>query len=185
LFLIFGASATTHAREYNVKFTPGMGYVGVIDANAYNIRNLVDLTVDAEFSVEATKHIYPLIDVLYANAPKRNKWFSGGLNSIGINLGIKWVIKPDDYHPETNDIIDRIRYWFSGAFGPYITYVTSSTGGRHAGATDAGFGASVGLGFDYYFSNYIGIGGQAKLAYVAYSDPYLIVTAGPSLCVRF
>ena len=185
LFCLIFISSVSHAREFNLKFSPGWGYLGLMDDQAYNIRKFPDIMLNLEGAIEATRHLYPMVEVMYAHSSQKNKWFAGGLDMIGIGIGIKALVKPADYDPETGDIIDRSRYWFSVAPGPYITKIASNTGGIEAGTTKVRFGIDIGAGFEYYFSSHWGIGGQAKLIYVGYSDDYLILNFGPSLCARF
>lgn len=182
--LIF-LSGPAHAREFNLKFSPGWGYLALLNDQAFNIRKFPDLMLNLEGAIEGTRHLYPMVEVMYAHNSQKHKWFAGGLDMIGIGFGLKVLVKPADYDPETGDILDRARYWFSVAPGPYITKIASSTGGIEAGTTKVRFGIDIGFGIEYYFSSHWGIGGQAKLIYVGYSDDYLILNFGPSLCARF
>lgn len=178
-------SSAAQAREFNLKFSPGWGYLWLLNDQAFNIRKFPDLMLNLEGAVEATRHLYPMIEVMYAHSSQKNKWFAGGLDMIGIGFGLKALVKPADYDPETGDILDRARYWFSVAPGPYITMIASNTGGNDAGVTKVRFGIDVGAGIEYYFSSHWGVGGQVKMIYVGYSDDYFILNIGPSLCARF
>lgn len=178
-------SGTAYSREFTLKFSPGWGVLTGLNDQAMNIRTFPDLMLNMEFAVEATKLLYPMVEVLYAHSSRKDTWFAGGLDVIGIGVGLKAVVKPGDYDAETNDFIDRIRYWFSVAPGPFINKMARSTGGTFAGTTKVRFGVDVGTGFEYYFSSHFGVGAQAKFIYVGYSDNYLWLNFGPSLCGRF
>jgi hypothetical protein len=185
LVLFILCAVTVNARELNLKLSPGWGYLGALDYNSYNLRKFPDLMMNVEFAVEGTRHIYPMIELMYGHDSKKSSWFSSGLDVYGIGIGIKALVKPADYDPETGDIIDRSRYWFSVAPGPYINSIGSGSGGRNAGQTKVSFGIDIGAGIEYYFTSHFGIGGQAKFIYVAYSDNYFLLNFGPSLCGRF
>jgi len=184
-FALLILSSTAQSREVTLKFSPGWGYMALLDDEATNIRKAPDLMLNLEAAVEGTRHLYPMIEVMYDHSSRKHTWFSGGLDMIGIGLGLKFLVKPADYDPETNDIIDRLRYWFSVAPGPYITKIASSSGGVGAGTTKVSFGVDIGAGIEYYFWPHLGIGGQAKFIYVGYSDDYLLLNFGPSICGRF
>ncbi len=178
-------SGVAQAREFNLKLSPGWGYLGLMNDQAFNIRKFPDLMLNMEGAVEATRHLYPALEVMYVHSSQKNKWFAGGLDMIGIGIGLKVLVKPSDYDPETGDIFDRARYWFFVAPGPYITKIASNTGGIGAGTTKVSFGVDIGAGVEYYFSNHWGVGGQIKFVYVGYSDDYMLLNIGPSLCARF
>ncbi len=182
--LVFAADAA-YARELNLKFSPGWGYTTLINDQALNIRKFPDIMLNLEGAIEGTRHLYPMVEVMYAHNSRKGTWFEGGMDTIGIGFGLKALVKPADYDPETGDIMDRMRYWFSVAPGPYIIKMASSTGGTDAGTTKVRFGIDIGAGIEYYLTSHFGIGGQAKLIYVGYTDDYILLNFGPSLCGRF
>jgi hypothetical protein len=185
LLLLPFVSTVAQSREATIKFSPGWGYMALLDDKAMNIRKFPDLMLNLEAAVEGTAHLYPMLEVMYAHSSRKDTWFSGGLDMIGIGIGLKILVKPADYVPETDDLLDRTRYWFSVAPGPYITTISSSSGGVNAGTTKVSFGIDIGAGIEYYFLPNLGIGGQAKLIYVGYSDDYLLLNFGPSIVGRF
>lgn len=181
----FFLSVSASAREFNIKVGPGLGYLGGLDDTAYNVKIFPDIMADLSLSIEATRHLYPMLETSYMHSSRKGAFFSGGMDLFGISPGVIWMVKPGDYQPETGDALDRSRYWFSLAPGAYITKISSSTAGTNAGTTKIDFGFSTGVGVDYYFLPNVGIGGRLKFTYVMYSDSYLILNIGPSLCVRF
>ena len=178
-------SGSAFARELTLKLSPGWGYLGALDDQAYNLRKYPDLMMNLELAVEGTRHIYPMFEFMYGHDSKKGSWFSSGLDAYGIGIGVKALVKPADYDPETGDIIDRSRYWFSVAPGLYINSIGAGSGGINAGTTKTSFGIDIGAGIEYYFTSHFGVGAQAKIIYVGYSDDYFLLNFGPSLCGRF
>jgi|GEM_PF-2296893 len=176
-------------REVSARISPMIAYMAPT-GDDLNIKNFVYLMFDTEVDVQIYKRWFATGSFMYAHTKWEDSAQGGGMNIYAPTFGVKYAVILDDQEPLGNtSILNRSRYFFSLAVGPYITDVSAAqvpAGGYFNTARDAvDIGVNVGAGFDYYFHPNVGWGIQMKAHYVAFDENYFLISGGPHLLFRF
>lgn len=182
-------------REVIFRFTPNIGgffkfgqsddpLIRKLGVTSRPIREFVYFMLNPELDVQLYKPWFLIMSFTYANA-RYKKPLSGGINMFGPSLGIRYVLMENRYVSDDDLFLDKSRYWVGAQLGPYVTYQRVSEGAISGSRTDVDFAMRAGAGFDYFFNDHIGIGGQLDVQYIAYIDDYIILSGGPSILGRF
>lgn len=176
-------------REIGIRFTPDIGYLYPVGSD-FKAERFIYLMLDGGVDVQLYGGWFATGYFTYAHTKWESASQGGGIDIYAPTFGIKYQRMAEDFEPhEARFFLDKSRYWFGVAVGPYITNASAAAvpvGGPFSTSRNSvDIGANATAGFDYYFYPNVGAGVNLKFHFVNFDENYFIFSGGPHIVGRF
>ncbi len=176
-------------REVDIAFSPNIGYLYAV-GDDFKAEPLIYLLLDTELAVQIYGGWFGTANFLYGHTKWKSSSQGSGIDIYAPTFGVKYQRVIDEHMPhEGRMFLDKSRYWFGVALGPYITHASAAAipvGGPFSlGRNSVDIGVNSSAGFDYFFHSYFGAGLQVKVHWANFDENYFIFSGGPRIVGRF